>query len=82
MLGVRWSHALIAMPFIAFLLFIGSHKHYRITLIPLRTSLIALFKSYSFSCLFRYILIDNEQSNDLSSTKINKMLAVRLEGLF
>ena len=35
MLGVRWSHTLLALPFIAFLLFLGSYKQYGITFIPL-----------------------------------------------
>ena len=43
MLGVRWSHALLVLCFIAFLLFFGSYKQYGITLIPLRTSVVALF---------------------------------------
>ena len=42
MLGVRWSHVLRALPFITFLLFIGSNKQYGIILIPLRTRVIAL----------------------------------------
>ena len=35
MLGVRWSHALLALPFIVFLLFLDLHKQYEVTLIPL-----------------------------------------------
>ena len=43
MLGVRWSHAFLALPFIAFLLFTGSYKQHGITLIPFWTSMITLF---------------------------------------
>ena len=43
MLGVRWSHALLALPFIAFLLFIGSYKKYGMVVIPFRTNVVALF---------------------------------------
>ena len=68
MFGVRWSHALLALPFIAFLLFIGSDNQYGITLIPLRTSMIALYHPYSFLCLFQYISIDYKQTNALPST--------------
>jgi hypothetical protein len=67
MLGVRWSHALY---FIVVLLFIGSHEQYAKSLIPLRTSMVALFQPYSFSCLFHYILIGYEQSNAPPSTLI------------
>ena len=70
MLGVRWSHVLLALPFIVFLLFIGSYKQYGIILIPLRTSIVAWFKPYCFSCLFHYIFIDYEQSNALPPTKM------------
>ena len=38
-LGVRWSHALLALPFIVFLLFLGSYKQYGIILILLRQPL-------------------------------------------
>ena len=43
MFGVRWSHALLALPFIIFLLFFGSYKQYVINFIPLWTSIVALF---------------------------------------
>ena len=43
MFGARWSHALLALPFITSLLFIGPYKQYEITLIPLWTSIEALF---------------------------------------
>ena len=39
MLGVRWSHALLALPFIVFLLFLDSYKQYGIALIPLGQAL-------------------------------------------
>ena len=68
MLGVRWCHALLALPFIDFLLFIGSHKQYEITRIPLRTSMIVLFYPYFFSSFFHYFSIDYEQSNACPST--------------
>ena len=42
MLGVTWSHVLFALPFIVFLLVIVSYK-YEISLIPLWTSMLALF---------------------------------------
>ena len=59
MCGVRWYHALLALSFIAFLLFIGSYKQYGITLnIPLHAGIVALFEPYCFSCLFHYISID------------------------
>jgi hypothetical protein len=32
MLGVRWSHALLALPFIAFYILFGSYKQYGILL--------------------------------------------------
>ena len=43
MLEVRWSRALLALPFIIFLLLFGSYKQHGITLIPLWTSIVALF---------------------------------------
>ena len=68
MLMVRWSHALLALRFIVFLLFIGSDKQYGMILISFRTSIVALFQPHSFSCFFHYISIDYEQSNALLST--------------
>ena len=68
MFEVRLSHALIALPFIVVLLFFGSYKRFRITLIPLQTSVVALFSPYCFSRLFHYIFIEYKQSNALPST--------------
>ena len=48
MFEVRWSHALLALPFISFLLFIGLDNQYGITLIPLRTSMTTLYHPYFF----------------------------------
>ena len=39
MFGVRWSHTLLAFPFIVFLLLIDSYKQYRIILMPLELML-------------------------------------------
>ena len=68
MVGVRWSHVLLALSFIDFFLVIGSHKQYGKTPIPLWISMVALFQPCSFSCLFLYISIDYEQSNVVPST--------------
>ena len=45
--GVRWSHALLALPFIVILLFFGSYKQ---TLIPLWNSVVTFLCPYCFSC--------------------------------
>jgi hypothetical protein len=55
-LGVRWSHILLALPFIAFLLFIGSYKQYGMTLIPLRIIIVALFFLMPLSLYYLYWL--------------------------
>ena len=68
MFGMRWTHAPFNLPFIRFILFIGIYKQYGITLIPLQTSIVALFYPYSFSCIFHYIFINYKQSNALPST--------------
>ena len=39
MLEVRWSHALLALSFIVFLLLLGSYKQFGITFIPLKPTL-------------------------------------------
>ena len=68
-----WSMMLSCSPCFAFswpflyYFFLGSHKQYRINVIPLRASVVALFWPYCFSCLFHYINIHYEQSN--ASTK-------------
>ena len=68
MLGISWSHALIGLHVIVLLLIIDSYKQYEFTLVPLRTTIVVLFRSYSSSWLFHYNSIDYEQSNALSST--------------
>ena len=47
MLWVGWSSSPLALPFIACFQ-LGIHKQYEITLLPLRTNLVGLLRTYSF----------------------------------
>ena len=68
MFGVRWSRALLVLPFVAFLLFLDLYKQYGIIFIPLGPTLWPYSNLNIFPCPFHYIFTNNKQFNALPST--------------
>ena len=68
MLAVRWSHALLALPFIAFFLFLGSYKQYKITLIsfgptlwPYSNHIVTCASSITFLLTINHLMLHLQQ---------------------